>query len=838
MRKGQSQAKASPSSGERATAHPLDMPEVEHFLTLLDGDADTFIFARGDDDKERRKRLIAEAKQSGRPPPGLWEHRRGSHVSTQPWLQEKQPYGWGVFVAVQAMRGGKCRVSDLAYIRCVFAEMDIGDPLEPWPLEPSLIVESSPGKYHVYWLVLPEDPINADEFSGIEMRLIETYGSDPDAKDLARRLRLPGSWNVKPGRPPHLVRLIHEAGARYSKAELLKAFPPPRKRKATSTKKRPLMGQPSRGLDRFVGQHQDGPLWSISPDLYGDWLRVGMALHAETSGSAEGQGLWDAWSARSEKWAPGVCADRWKSFSGGRGVTGGTVFAMAKERGWVPAIRRAPDVAQRIDARAQDRGRRRPAQTEASATLESPLCEMRDKDLTTDDFYGDMESGEFICIDTLALWPATTVNARVPPIKTGETDEKTGKPKTMKASAWIAKHRPVDQMSWIPGKPMVIENTVVAEGGLIEVPRRTVFNLYRPPIIKHGDAEQAGKWLDHIKLVYPSEHGHIINWFGHRVQRAFEKVNHAIVLGGSPGIGKDTILKPVRHAIGSWNMKEVQPAELLGQFTGHVKAVLLRVSEARDMGDGEKSDRFALYEHTKTLLAAPPEVLVVSEKHVNKYAVPNLVGVVFTTNHRTDGLYLPPNDRRHYVAWSEMTKEDFGNEYWNDIHDWLDNKGGNGHVAAYLATLDLADFSATAPPPQTDAFWAMVHAGRTSEDIELADVIDALGNPPALYLGAIQARADSVAPSLADYLRNQQQSSRRMPFRLEKAGYLSINSDRKDGCWWWNSKRHVVYAHRSLSLTDRKAAAQALADCNGDIAALVSWAKARGLCVSGGSAAP
>src|SRR5262245_53448425 len=82
-----------PATGAPTLA--VDLAEAEHFLSLLDPDADTFIFARGDDDKERRKRLIAEAKESGRSPPQLWEHRRGSLVSTQAWLQERQADGWG-----------------------------------------------------------------------------------------------------------------------------------------------------------------------------------------------------------------------------------------------------------------------------------------------------------------------------------------------------------------------------------------------------------------------------------------------------------------------------------------------------------------------------------------------------------------------------------------------------------------------------------------------------------------------------------------------------------------------------------------------------------------------
>lgn len=82
---------------------------------------------------------------------------------------------------------------------------------------------------------------------------------------------------------------------------------------------------------------------------------------------------------------------------------------------------------------------------------------------------------------------------------------------------------------------------------------------------------------------------------------------------------------------------------------------------ARDLGE---SDRFKLYEGSKTLLATPPKVIRVNEKHVPEFNVPNVVGVVITTNHRTSGLYLPADDRRHYVAWSETTRVAF-----DDVRD-------------------------------------------------------------------------------------------------------------------------------------------------------------------------
>ena len=68
----------------------------------------------------------------------------------------------------------------------------------------------------------------------------------------------------------------------------------------------------------------------------------------------------------------------------------------------------------------------------------------------------------------------------------------------------------------------------------------------------------------------------------HRVQRPQEKINHALVLGGAQGIGKDTLLEPVKYAVGSWNFREVSPQQAMGRFNGFLKAVILRVSEARD----------------------------------------------------------------------------------------------------------------------------------------------------------------------------------------------------------------------------------------------------------------
>jgi len=112
--------------------------------------------------------------------------------------------------------------------------------------------------------------------------------------------------------------------------------------------------------------------------------------------------------------------------------------------------------------------------------------------------------------------------------------------------------------------------------------------------------------------------------------------------------------------------------------------------------------------------------------------VVNCVGVIVTTNYM-DAMYLPPDDRRHYVAWSEKKKDDFDSDYWNKIWSWY-AADDYRHVAAHLARLDISGFDAKAPPPKTAAFWSSVDANRPSEKTELMDIIDALENTDALTL--------------------------------------------------------------------------------------------------------
>jgi hypothetical protein len=516
-----------------------------------------------------------------------------------------------------------------------------------------------------------------------------------------------------------------------------------------------------------------------------EWYRMGYALY-DGLGDA-GIDLWEAWSAKSAKNDPRTTAEYWPRFAGGvggggaGGITIGTLFWHAKENGW-----------------------------KGGAGW-----------ITLNDLHAYLPHHSYIYTPTGDLWPAITVNSQLPSMpvfnkdgtralgpetkdaKTGEV--KPGKPLSISASAWLDRHQAVAQMTWAPGLPMLIHDRLITEGGWFDQDGATCYNLYKPPTIKHGDAAKAERWVDHVKKVYPDDWKHIINWLAHRVQHPEIKINHCIVLGGNPGVGKDTLLAPAMEAVGPWNCAEVTPEMLFGRFNGFQKSVILRVSEARDMGEVNK---FQLYERMKTMTAAPPDTLRVDEKNRKEHSIVNIVGPIITTNYKTDGIYLPADERRHYVCWSDLTKDGFEDGYFKKLWEWYQKEGGFENVTAYLATLDISGFDPKATPKKTPAFWAIVDANRPTEESEIMDALDMLNNPPAVTLNCLVTGA---AEDLGKFLW-ERKNRKAVSHRILAAGYEVVRNDTaKDGLWVVKNARKTIYANKSLTVPERVKAAQELA---------------------------
>ena len=134
----------------------------------------------------------------------------------------------GVWVTINDTEGNGRKAAAVTRVRAVWQEDDDGYEGD-FPLEPSLVVETSPGHYHRYWLVdgdWPSDQQGRTDFAGVMRRMIADYGSDPGAKDISRVLRVPGFQHRKNPDEPHMVAVVGGNYRRYSRAVILFAFPP------------------------------------------------------------------------------------------------------------------------------------------------------------------------------------------------------------------------------------------------------------------------------------------------------------------------------------------------------------------------------------------------------------------------------------------------------------------------------------------------------------------------------------------------------------------------------------------------------------------------------------
>lgn len=347
---------------------------------------------------------------------------------------------------------------------------------------------------------------------------------------------------------------------------------------------------------------------------------------------------------------------------------------------------------------------------------------------------------------------------------------------------------PVHSYTWAPGFP---ERFTLDKMDATHVGGESVwlYNQYRAPRAPETGGDVA-PWLDLIHKIFPDDAQHIINYFADAVQHPGRKCNHALVLGsGVHGTGKDTLLVGLQHAVGNKNFRAIKPHQVAETFTPWMRSVVVQVSESRDMGEGYVAiSRFELYERCKDLAAAPPAALDCNEKHKGQYPVANVMRLILTTNHQVDGLYMDPQDRRHYCAWSDAPKMTEAEA--NAMYAWYETGGGLDAVAYYLRTLDLSGFNPKAAPPRTAWWHQLVSGGQSAEEEKFSDALDKLGRPEWTTLTAV---AGSGGPDLTNWTQDPR-NRRKVERELVKSGYQRLPNDGdKRGRWSFNSAQVVVY---------------------------------------------
>jgi hypothetical protein len=140
-------------------------------------------------------------------------------------LVELNNRGAGVFVTVNETDLKGRKTENITKVRALFVDLD-GAPLHPvtaGSTPPHIIVVSSPGRWHCYWLV-SDVPLEA--FKPLQKALIARFNADPSVHDLPRVMRLPGFIHRK-GEPfPSTLQDVDGLRPHYTLAQMRAAFPP------------------------------------------------------------------------------------------------------------------------------------------------------------------------------------------------------------------------------------------------------------------------------------------------------------------------------------------------------------------------------------------------------------------------------------------------------------------------------------------------------------------------------------------------------------------------------------------------------------------------------------
>ncbi|MGB7977595.1 MAG: DUF3987 domain-containing protein [Chlamydiales bacterium] len=182
--------------------------EAAQFLNLI-AEGEQITFQTFDDVKGRHARHLVHVLH-------------GTLDQHLPLLTELNGRGAGVFFTVNETDLKGRETKNITKVRAVFVDLD-GAPLEPIllaPLPPHVVVESSPKRFHAYWLM---EGLPLEQFSLVQKDLIERFDADRAVHDLPRVMRLPGFFHRKGD--PTLVRVIERNEALpYRAASFLQAF--------------------------------------------------------------------------------------------------------------------------------------------------------------------------------------------------------------------------------------------------------------------------------------------------------------------------------------------------------------------------------------------------------------------------------------------------------------------------------------------------------------------------------------------------------------------------------------------------------------------------------------
>ena len=736
-------------------------------------------------------------------------HFRGTLPQLWATLEQYNANGYGIFCNINALDGNGRELSNVAYIRTHVVDLD--NPLNahgnyeraaasaPYP---HFAVQTSPGKYHIYWLV---EPYTGNDFYTIHQRKFrQLYDGDRNVIDATRVLRVPGFFHQK-GEPFEVTlwALGGLIGPRHPAAVIQQALAAVNVVENYGGLRHPLgeasLTAPSLEWLKFAIRMVDPN--QLSRD---EWVSFTSAIKQagwNHVSEPELHAIWKEWCSQ----YTGDRSDEEKLWNSIRDT----------EVGWGSIERRTPVRAY------MDFGFQQPPQPAQGSAVSLPENETNPSNhadnigtktgisnpsdaIMTDtsgeilDHWGCKEwfkgcyfierMGEIFSPNGRFM-NSTEFNGKYGGkhfviTSTGKTTDEAWKAALRSTCYTIPK---VDHVRFLPDHPpfTVIEDNLGRKG----------LNTYIPAKV-HAAPGDVSIWLEHIRHILPHENDqHIfLSYLAHAVKYPGFKIPWAPMLQSVEGIGKTVFSEVLEYALGDMYVYSPKAPELIksgSTFNAWMRAKLMII--VNEIKIDEKRE---LIEILKPMIT--DSRVEIQSKGVDQEMEDNLANWLFFSNYK-DAIPINQNGRRYCIMYSALqSKEDLvaagmTDVYFNRLWSWLREGGGKAAIAYWLKNYPIEKGGLPVRAPQSSSHEEAIRISRSPMEIAIEEAVgDNLPGFKGGYVSVTAAlnRCKTVGGMRAPIARSVQNC-------LESMGYVELGRAERPYMQEDAKIRPIIYGKRS-----------------------------------------
>jgi hypothetical protein len=206
---------------------------------------------------------------------------------------------------------------------------------------------------------------------------------------------------------------------------------------------------------------------------------------------------------------------------------------------------------------------------------------------------------------------------------------------------------------------------------------------------------------DHIGLLcnYNEESiEYLFKYICHILQYPDKKPSTAIILKSKQGFGKDTLIDIIAKLIGSkYMLRTAEMDDIFGTYN-----VGLRDKLILQLNEVEGKDGYSNKEKIKNIITE--EQTIIREKYISQYEQVNYLRLWILSNN-LNPIEISHDDRRFCVFKAFHKKPN--QEYFNNIHEFKDNKKKMKILFNYCMNYDILQFDIRNDRPITEAYNTM-----------------------------------------------------------------------------------------------------------------------------------